>query len=51
MLCRALNNTINLRTLNSTHFPMLHPQNGDRVVAIDSDVTLLYVYNSCTGIL
>jgi len=29
-----LNNTINLRPLNSTHYAVLYPQKGDRIVTI-----------------
>jgi len=46
--------------LNSTHYAMLYPQNGDRIVAIDSvtlltspyvdsgssDVTVIYVHDT-----
>ena len=31
-----LNNTIKSSLLNSTHYAVLQPQNGDRIVAIDS---------------
>ena len=30
-----INSTINLRPLNSTHYAMLYPHNGDCIVAID----------------
>jgi len=30
-----LNNTLNLRPVNSTHYAVLYPQNGDRIVTID----------------
>ena len=43
--------------LNSTHYAMLYPQNGDRIVTIDSvtslhpdsgssDVTVIYVHDT-----
>jgi len=44
------NNTINLRPLNSTHYAMLCPQNGDRIVAIDSVTHFTQcVRQWCTG--
>jgi len=30
-----LNNTLNLRPVNSTHYAVLYQHNGDRIVAID----------------
>jgi len=36
-----LNNTLNLRPVNFTHYAVLYPQNGDRIVTIDY-VTSLY---------
>ena len=36
--------------LNSTHYAMLYPQHGDRIVAIDCDVTSAYVYTQDTNI-
>jgi len=35
-----LNNTINLRPHDSTHYAMLYPQNDDRIVTIDSVTSL-----------
>jgi len=35
-----LNNTINVRPLNSTYCVMLYSRNGDRIVAIDSVTSL-----------
>jgi len=43
---RCLNKTINLRPLNSTHYAMLYPQNGGRIVAIDSVTSLHPKYNA-----
>jgi len=39
-----LNNTINVRPLNSTYCVMLYSRNGDRIVAIDSVTSLHPVY-------
>ena len=39
-----LNNTTNLRPLYSTHYAILCPQNGDRIVAIDSVMSLHRMY-------
>jgi len=30
-----LNNALDLRPLNSTHYTVLYPQNGDRIITID----------------
>ena len=35
-----LNITINLRPLTLTHYAMLYPQSGDRIVAIESVTSL-----------
>ena len=40
-----LNNTIKSSLLNSTHYAMLQPQTGDRIVAIDSVTSLHPVYS------
>ena len=39
-----LNNTLNLRPVNSTHYAMLYPQNGDRIVTIDYVTSLHPMY-------
>jgi len=36
----CFSNTTHLRPHNSTHCAMLYPQNGDRIVAIDSVTSL-----------
>jgi len=38
-----LNNAINLR-LNSTHYVMLYPQNGERIVPIDPVTSIRPMY-------
>jgi len=43
------NNTINFRNLTQTHYIMLYPQNGDRIVTIDSVTSPPYVYR-CAGL-
>ena len=40
-----LNNTTNLRPLTLRIMSMLYPQNGDRIVAIDSVTSLHHMYN------
>jgi len=40
----SLNNMINLCPHNSTYYAMLYPQNGDRIVAIDSVTSLHLKY-------
>jgi len=39
-----LNNTLDLRTVNFTHYAMLHSQNGDRIVTIDCVTSLHPMY-------
>ena len=35
---------MHLRPLNYTHYAMLYPQNGGRIVAIDSVTSLRHLY-------
>jgi len=37
-------NTITLRPLTPTHYAMLYPQNGDRIVAVDFVTSVRPVY-------
>ena len=39
-----LNNTLNLRPVNFTHYAVLYPQNGDRIVTIDYVTSLHPMY-------
>ena len=37
-------------TFNSTHYDVLHPQNDDRIVTIDSVTSFYPVYGSVTSL-
>ena len=41
-----LNNAINLRIFDSTHYIVLYPQNGDHIMTIDSVTSLHPVCSS-----
>jgi len=44
-----LNDTLNLRPHNSTHYTVLYPQNGDRIVTIDYVTALHSMYKNYFG--
>jgi len=46
-----LNSTVNLRPLTSHNYAMLYPQNGGRIVAIDSVTSFHRIYRTGEGIL
>jgi len=49
----CLNSTINFAPFNSTHYVVLYPQNGDRIVTIDSVTSFhpMYWYQFRSGVL
>ena len=45
-----LNNTLNIRPVNSTHYAVLYPQNGDRIVTIDYVTSLHPMYRPTVNV-